>query len=143
MNRFGALVQQISFMEDPLDQQRVLAHYLSETLEPDRAAAIALLHNPPRRGRIQLKKLREIIENKVGPDLFALSHRVVGDMEETMALLWQPASVPAEDHGLRLLNHQAGSKGRCDSATAFFVSTRTSTRMPMTSMTRSERIAQR
>jgi hypothetical protein len=94
MNRFGALVQQISFMEDPLDQQRVLAHYLSETPEPDRSAAIAFLHNPPRRGRIQLKKLREIVENKVGPDLFALSHRFVGDMAETMALLWQPGSVP-------------------------------------------------
>jgi hypothetical protein len=94
MNRFGALVQQISFMEDPLDQQRVLVHYLSQTPEPDRSAAIAFLHNPPRRGRIQLKKLREIVENKVGPELFALSHRFVGDMAETMALLWQPGSVP-------------------------------------------------
>jgi len=94
MNRFGALVQQISFMEDPLDQQRVLAHYLSETPEPDRSAAITLLHNPPRRGRVQLKKLREIVESKVGSELFALSHKYVGDMAETMALLWEPGSAP-------------------------------------------------
>ncbi len=94
MNRFGALVQQISFMQDPLDQQRVLVHYLRETPEPDRSAAIAFLHNPPRRGRTQLKKLREIVENQVGPNLFALSHKYVGDMAETMALLWQPGSVP-------------------------------------------------
>jgi hypothetical protein len=94
MNRFGALVQQISFMQDPLDQQRVLVHYLSQTPEPDRSAAIAFLHNPPRRGRIQLKNLRKVVENKVGPDLFALSHKFVGDMAETMALLWQPGSAP-------------------------------------------------
>jgi hypothetical protein len=94
MNSFGALVQQLAFMEDPRDQQRVLVHYLSQTPEPDRSAAISFLQNPPRRGRIQLKKLREIVENKIRPDLFALSHRFVGDMAETMALLWQPRSVP-------------------------------------------------
>lgn len=94
MNRFGAMVQQISFMQDPLDQQRVLAHYLCHTPEPDRSAAISFLHDPPRRARVQLKKLREAVEIKVGADLFSLSHRFVGDMAETMALLWQPGSIP-------------------------------------------------
>ncbi len=41
MNRFGAMVQQIACMQDPLDQQRVLAHYLRHTPEPDRSAAIS------------------------------------------------------------------------------------------------------
>jgi hypothetical protein len=94
MNRFGAMVQQISCMQDALDQQRVLVHYLRHTPQLDRSAAISFLHSPPRQARVQLKKLRDVIEIKVGPDLFSLSHKFVGDMAETMALLWQPGSIP-------------------------------------------------
>lgn len=94
MNRFGSVVQHLSFMVNPQDQVRLLAEYLKTTPEADRQAAISFLLTSPRKTRVQLKKLREAIEQKVDPGLFALSHAFVGDMAETMALLWQPATRP-------------------------------------------------
>ena len=94
MNRFGALLQHVSFLISPDDQVRVMADYLRHAPGPDQQASIRFLLEPPRRGKMTLKRLKEIVEHRTGPELFALSRDFVGDLAETMALLWQPSTRP-------------------------------------------------
>jgi ATP-dependent DNA ligase len=97
MNRFGALLQDLSFLISPDDQVRLLADYFRHAPEPDQRASIRFLLDPPRRGKMTLKRLKEIVEHRTGPELFSLSRDFVGDLAETMALLWQPSTRPNSD----------------------------------------------
>ncbi|MEQ1754062.1 MAG: hypothetical protein ABL973_08000 [Micropepsaceae bacterium] len=88
MNRFGAIIEQLSYIAEPEDQVRLLRHYLSTVSDDDRAAVAAMLSSPRFR-HVKPALLRALIRERVSDALYALSRKFVGDTSETIALLWQ------------------------------------------------------
>lgn len=88
MNRFGAMLRQVTFLSDEADRQRTLAAYLDSLSPGDRDAVCTFLTSPTATRRTQLKTVRRLLEERVGSELFRLSHAFTGDLAETIALLW-------------------------------------------------------
>lgn len=99
MIRFARLLEQILFTP----QRNTKIHHLSEwfknTPMPDRGWGLAALV-----GEFQTKKakpslIRDMVSTKIDPELFAISYDFVGDLAETVALIWpehttRPNSTP-------------------------------------------------
>jgi len=88
MNRFAALIDRLAVAADDDMKHRLLADYFAATPEPDRAVASAVLSGKLQRKRVKLALIRGLAEARLDPVLFALSLDFVGDMAETIALLW-------------------------------------------------------
>jgi ATP-dependent DNA ligase len=88
MNRFAALIDRLAVAADDDMKHRLLADYFATTPEPDRTVATAVLSGKLKRKRVKLALIRGLAEARLDPVLFALSLDFVGDMAETIALLW-------------------------------------------------------
>lgn len=91
MNRFADLYDRVSRAARPDVQARLIAAYLAATPDPDRGWALGILV-----GAVDLKRgaparLRALTKDHLDPELFALSHDFVGDLAETVALMWTAA----------------------------------------------------
>lgn len=65
-----------------------MATYFAETPDPDRGLALAVLTGNLSFQNFKAGKLKEIITQHVDPFLFKLSYNYVGDLGETIALIW-------------------------------------------------------
>lgn len=88
MNRFAALVDRLTTAADGAARHRLLADYFANAGEQDRAAAAGLLAGTLERRRVSLNLVKGLIEARTDPTLFALSRDYVGDLAETIALVW-------------------------------------------------------
>jgi ATP-dependent DNA ligase len=88
MNLFAALIDRLAVAADDDMKHRLLMDYFATTPEPDRAVANAILSAKLKRKRVRLPLIRGLAEARLDPVLFALSLDFVGDMAETIALLW-------------------------------------------------------
>ncbi len=94
MNGFGAMLQHIACLGDDGDRIIALTAWL-RSLEPgEQKAAITLLATPPRKAFVALKTLRERLAERIDSELFDLSLAHVGDLAETLALLWEADTRP-------------------------------------------------
>jgi DNA ligase 1 len=97
MRAFSQLLDALVFTRGRNAKLKLIADYLRATPDPDRGWAMAALT-----GAIDLKSvkpaaIRAIVEERVDPVLFAMSRDFVGDLAETVALLWpKPEGEPAE-----------------------------------------------
>src|SRR3979490_588866 len=64
--------------------------YLRETPDPDRGWALAALTGVLSILVTTPALLRGFGEDKIGPELFHLSYDYVGDLAETLSLIWEP-----------------------------------------------------
>jgi ATP-dependent DNA ligase len=101
MHRFAALIDQLSYEAQRSEKLRLLTDYFRTTPDPNRGLALAVLT-----GRLEIPHakpalLRELVEARVDPVLFGWSYDYVGDLAETIALIW-PAKAPADDTPLSL-----------------------------------------
>ena len=80
----------------PQRQAPLLTDYLRATPTPTAAGALAAHHRRPhpRRGQAG-DAARAVTEARVDPELFALSYDFVGDLAETIALIWPAPPAPA------------------------------------------------
>jgi DNA ligase-1 len=85
---FAALLDKLSFETSRNNKQRLLIDYFSQTPDPERGFALAALTDGLRFTTAKPAVLRELIASRVDPVLFALSYDFVGDLSETIALLW-------------------------------------------------------
>ena len=88
MDNFARLLDALLYTRSRTAKLRRIAEYLQATPDPDRGWALAALT-----GRLDLKAvqpalLKALMAERVDPTLFALSHDFVGDMAETISLLW-------------------------------------------------------
>ena len=65
-----------------------MARYFSETPDPDRGYALAAITRDLTLKNLKASGLRALVAGRVDPDLFAMSYDYVGDMAETIALIW-------------------------------------------------------
>ena len=67
---------------------RLLADYFRHTPDPDRGYALAALTDALMFKEAKPNVIRGLVEERVDPVLFRMSYHYVGDLAETMALIW-------------------------------------------------------
>ena len=92
MESFAALLDALLFTSSRNAKLRLIGDYLRTTPDPDRGWALAVLTGNLELKVIQPALLKRLISARTDPLLFSLSHDFVGDMAETISLLW-PAPV--------------------------------------------------
>ncbi|MEJ0096139.1 MAG: cisplatin damage response ATP-dependent DNA ligase [Methylocella sp.] len=96
MNHFAFLLDRLGFEPSRLGKLRLMTEYFGATLDPERGYALAALTGALSFQHAKPALIRGLIAERVDPVLFDLSYDFVGDLSETVALLWPtPNGAPA------------------------------------------------
>ncbi|MEI6485858.1 MAG: cisplatin damage response ATP-dependent DNA ligase [Sphingomonadales bacterium] len=88
MESFARLLDALLYTRSRNAKLRLIADYLRAAPDPARGWALAALTGTLDLKAVQPSLLRALVAERVDPTLFALSHDFVGDMAETISLLW-------------------------------------------------------
>src|SRR5215467_558461 len=88
MNRFAALLDRLAYEPSRNAKLRLLTDYFRETPDPDRGYALAAMTGSLSFRHAKAGIIRALIEARADPVLFGLSYDYVGDLSETVALMW-------------------------------------------------------
>ena len=88
MNRFAELLDRLAYEPGRNAKLRLIADYLRTTPDPERGWALAALTGALTFKHAKGGMIRALIAERTDPALFALSYDYVGDLSETVALLW-------------------------------------------------------
>jgi DNA ligase-1 len=88
MNRFAELLDRLAYEPGRNNKLRLIADYLRNTEDPDRGYALAALTGALSFKNAKAGIIRALIAERTDPALFALSYDYVGDLSETVALMW-------------------------------------------------------
>jgi DNA ligase 1 len=101
MNRFAELLDRLAYEPGRNNKLRLLTAYFREVEDPDRGYALAALTGALSFKHAKPGLIRDLIAARTDPVLFALSHDYVGDLSETVALMWPKGA----NHEVSLLGH--------------------------------------
>ncbi|HYI65161.1 MAG TPA: cisplatin damage response ATP-dependent DNA ligase [Allosphingosinicella sp.] len=107
MRDFAQLLDALVYTRSRSAKLKLIGDYLKRTPDPDRGYALAALTGELNLPAVKPAAIRAIAEERVDPVLLHMSRDYVGDMAETVSLLWprgidQPADL--DDGTLRLSN---------------------------------------
>jgi len=85
---FAELLDRLVFMASRNGKLRLLDDYFRTVPDPDRGYALAALAGELDLARAKPALVRGLAESRVDPVLFAWSYDYVGDLAETVALIW-------------------------------------------------------
>src|SRR5215510_10385242 len=88
MNRFAELLDRLAYEPARNAKLRLISDYLRGTPDPERGWALAALTGALTFKHAKPGMIRGLIAERTDPVLFALSHDYVGDLSETVALMW-------------------------------------------------------
>jgi DNA ligase 1 len=88
MRRFAQLLELLALTPSRNRKIEALTAYFRETPDPDRGIALAILTGGLSFKNVKPAVLKEVVLAEVDPHLFALSYDYVGDLGETIALIW-------------------------------------------------------
>jgi DNA ligase-1 len=88
MNRFAHLLDHLAYEPGRNNKLRLLVNYFRETPDPDRGYALAAITGALSFKHAKAGVIRDLIATRTNPTLFALSYDYVGDLSETVALMW-------------------------------------------------------
>ncbi len=88
MNRFSLLLEQIIYSPSRNRKIELMSNYFRNTIDPDRGYSLAILTGNLKFNKLTSSKIKEITKKKVDPLLFDLSYDYVGDLAETVSLIW-------------------------------------------------------
>ncbi|MES0809356.1 cisplatin damage response ATP-dependent DNA ligase [Roseibium sp. SCPC15] len=97
MQAFSQLLDRLSLEPRRLAKEALLVRYFKETPDPDRGYALAALTGGLSFKNAKPAMLRSLASERTDPQLFALSYDFVGDLSETIALMWPAGSAGQED----------------------------------------------
>jgi DNA ligase-1 len=92
MNRFAELLDRLAYEPGRNNKLRLLTKYFREAEDPDRGYALAALTGALSFKHAKPGLIRDLIAARTDPVLFALSYDYVGDLSETVALMWPKAA---------------------------------------------------
>ncbi len=95
MNRFAELLDRLAYEPGRNNKLRLLTAYFREAEDPDRGYALAALTGALSFKHAKPGLIRDLITDRTDPVLFALSYDYVGDLSETVALMWPNAATQA------------------------------------------------
>jgi DNA ligase-1 len=88
MRAFADLLEVLALTPSRNRKIAALTRYFSTTPDPDRGLALAVLTGALSFRNVKPALLKETVLAEVDPHLFALSYDYVGDLGETIALIW-------------------------------------------------------
>src|SRR3984885_5076816 len=94
MNRFAQLLDRLAYEPARNNKLRLITDYFRSTPDPERGWALAALTGALSFPHAKAGLIRSLIAERTDPVLFELSYDYVGDLSETVALMW-PASSPS------------------------------------------------
>jgi DNA ligase-1 len=96
MNKFAELLDRLAYEPGRNNKLRLIADYLRTTPDPERGFALAALTGALSFQHAKAGVIRALIAERTDPVLFELSYDYVGDLSETVALMWpaDPAKRP-------------------------------------------------
>jgi len=100
MHAFAQLLDRLSLEPRRLAKEALLVRYFRETPDPNRGYALAALTGGLSFKHAKPALLRALIGERADPHLFALSYDFVGDLSETIALMWPRPERCQQDEAL-------------------------------------------
>ena len=96
MNRFAELLDRLAYEPGRNNKLRLMTDYFRSTPDPERGWALAALTGALSFQHAKPGVIRALIAERTDPVLFELSYDYVGDLSETVALMWpaDPAEAP-------------------------------------------------
>jgi DNA ligase-1 len=95
MNRFAELLDRLAYEPGRNNKLRLITSYFREIADPDRGYALAALTGTLSFKHAKAGLIRDLIASRTDPVLFALSYDYVGDLSETVALMWPKTAMQA------------------------------------------------
>src|SRR5215213_8806737 len=92
MRAFSQLLDDLVYTRSRNTKLKLIGDYLKETPDPDRGYGLAALTGTLNIPTVKHAAVRAIAEERVDPVLLYMSRDYVGDMAETVALLWPTAA---------------------------------------------------
>ncbi|MEH2622975.1 DNA ligase-1 [Bradyrhizobium sp. AZCC 1719] len=102
MNRFAELLDRLAYEPGRNNKLRLITAYFRDTPDPDRGYALAALTGALSFKHAKPGLVRDLIMDRTDPVLFGLSYDYVGDLSETVALMWPKGG---ENYRESLLGH--------------------------------------
>jgi DNA ligase-1 len=96
MKRFAQLLELLALTPSRNRKLTAMTEYFRETPDPDRGFALAVLTGALSFRNVKPALLRDTVLREVDPMLFAMSYDYVGDLGETIALIWPHHGGPGE-----------------------------------------------
>ncbi|MBV7257465.1 cisplatin damage response ATP-dependent DNA ligase [Pacificimonas sp. WHA3] len=90
MRAFADLLERLVYTRSRNAKIKLIADYLIGTPDPDRGWALAALTGELDFRTVKAGLIKSLTEERVDPVLFKMSRSYVGDMAETVSLLWEP-----------------------------------------------------
>ena len=101
MNRFADLIDRLAFEHGRNAKLRQMTEYFRTMPDPERGWALAALTGALSFKYAKPGLIRTLIAERTDPVLFALSYDYVGDLSETVALMWPGPIPPLQGEGGR------------------------------------------
>src|SRR5437588_4911124 len=98
MNRFAELLDRLAYEPGRNNKLRLITGYFRETADPDRGYALAALTGALSFKHAKPGLIRDLITDRTDPVLFGLSYDYVGDLSETVALMWPKTPLPGHNN---------------------------------------------
>ena len=95
MIAFAALLDRLTLTPGRLAKIALLRRFFATESDPDRGWALAALTGELTFAAAKASLIRGVAESRADPTLFALSYDFVGDLAETVSLIWQPSTETA------------------------------------------------
>ncbi|TPW25801.1 cisplatin damage response ATP-dependent DNA ligase [Pararhizobium mangrovi] len=95
MNRFAELIDRLVLTPSRNGKLTLLADYFAAVPDPDRGYALAAITRDLEFNSVKPAMLRGLIAERMDPVLFEYSYDYVGDLAETISLVWPEKSVRA------------------------------------------------
>jgi DNA ligase 1 len=99
MNRFAELMDRLGYEPARNAKLRLMTDYFRSTPDPERGWALAALTGALNFPHAKPGLIRSLIAERTDPVLFALSYDYVGDLSETVALMWPRSHLSSPTSG--------------------------------------------
>lgn len=92
MKAFATLLDRLAFTPSRLGKERLLRDYFVHTTDPARGYALAAIAGTLALTTAKPAAIRDLVASRVDAELFGWSYDFVGDLAETVALIWPERS---------------------------------------------------
>ncbi|MEL4378441.1 cisplatin damage response ATP-dependent DNA ligase [Brucella cytisi] len=117
MRAFAELLDRLVLTPQRNGKLRLLVDYFRATPDPDRGLALAAITRDLELQSVKPAMLRALITERTDPTLFAYSYDYVGDLAETISLIWPGSSetAPGANLPLGIVVHELQNASRRES----------------------------
>ena len=109
MRAFADLLENLLFAPGRNAKLALLVDYFRRTPDPDRGWALAALTGDLSLPSVTSSRIRGLVAERVDPELFRLSYDYVGDLAETVALIWPDAETQQAPPLTEVIEQLSGS----------------------------------